>query len=447
MGLKSKAIGFLGFTALAVVILAVCLVAPLNRAPLKSQPFYKQAQEQLANVQFFKAPQRPFQCGWAKINITPSHSMPMAGYRPRNNFESVHDSLFVRLMVLETSRKVAIINADLLLFPPKLKDLIQAKADKAGLDCFFYFSATHTHNSVGGWNDSPAGEFALGDFNAAWVNQLADKIVAAIQQVKLKRATMQVWQAEADDLVKNRIAKNGKKDGKVRGFTLTREDSTTACLFSFSAHATSIHKKVLSLSADYAGVTITRLEQSFSFAMFAGGMMGSHSFETMGDYTFDLVEKEGELLYERIAERKMRPHQDSLEMVTATFPIPLGPAQLRLSSNLKARNWAVEGLLGKIEGALTYLRLGDLILIGAPCDFSGELFVRHRLDSVAKAGGKELMITSFNGDYVGYITYDGHYDSINRAEVRELNWVGPYHGQYFSQLIKSLIEKDLIGAP
>jgi hypothetical protein len=83
-------------------------------------------------------------------------------------------------------------------------------------------------------------------------------------------------------------------------------------------------------------------------------------------------------------------------------------------------------------------------MIGTPCDFSGEIFVRNNLGEFATKHNRHLMITSFNGNYVGYITYDGHYDSIKNAETREMNWVGPYFGEYFSTMIKKVIEKDTV---
>ena len=53
------------------------------------------------------------------------------------------------------------------------------------------------------------------------------------------------------------------------------------------------------------------------------------------------------------------------------------------------------------------MEIGDLALVGTPCDFSGEL-VEGIQKSCAK--NREVMITSFNGQYIGYITADKHYE-------------------------------------
>ena len=83
------------------------------------------------------------------------------------------------------------------------------------------------------------------------------------------------------------------------------------------------------------------------------------------------------------------------------------------------------------------LRIGDILLVGTPCDFSGELV--EALDSQAREKGLSLMITSFNGGYMGYVTKDQWYDE-NLYETRTMNWYGPYNGAYFSELISGIIE-------
>ena len=65
-----------------------------------------------------------------------------------------------------------------------------------------------------------------------------------------------------------------------------------------------------------------------------------------------------------------------------------------------------------------------------------------KLDSLALSKGKNLIITSFNGNYNGYITLDDHYDRYDAEEVRALNWVGPYFGAYYQEIIKKILAKD-----
>jgi neutral ceramidase len=78
-------------------------------------------------------------------------------------------------------------------------------------------------------------------------------------------------------------------------------------------------------------------------------------------------------------------------------------------------------------------------MVGTPCDFSGELV--KPIENESKNKNINLMINSFNGCYIGYITNDKWYDKtdINTYETYTMNWFGPYNGQYISELIKKII--------
>ena len=436
----------MGILLIGLLSLLIALVGPIDRTPLAELEFYQQAMIGLDTLKIPSTQVTPLKSGWAKVNITPKGQMPMAGYMKRNHYDSIHDSLYIRIIKLESDgQSVALINADLLLFPPALKEQLQKKLQAKGLNIFLYLSATHTHNGIGAWDESLVGQYALGEFDYNWINATADALVNALEKIKPLPSAIQYWESNADELVINRIAQvRGKKDGKLRGFFLKRSDSTNAWLFTFSAHATTLTKHNYSLSADYPANVIHRFEsvnKPGTFGMFMAGMVGSHSFAPMPpEIEYDLVEKEGGFLVESLIPMTLSAAIDSTSISMSHFQIPFGPSQLRISNNWKVRNWAFRGVLGGLEGELTYLRVGNILMIGTPCDFSGEIAVTQKLHDYAKAKGLNLIITSFNGNYVGYITYDGHYDSIDRTEVYEMNWVGPYHGQYFAQMIKRLID-------
>ncbi len=425
-------------------ILVLSAIGTIDREPLTDQPFYSKMMEGLDTLTVSVSESTGIQTSWAKVNITPSQNMPMAGYKRRDHFDSVHDSLFARILLLKVgTQTIAFIDVDLLLFPPVLKLRLEEKLSELNNTIFLYVSATHTHNGIGGWDNSLAGNLALGSYHEEWVEQTAENIKISLMSQSLLASSIKYWESEADDLVVNRIAyAKGEKDGKLRGLIIKRSDSTQACLFSFSAHATSIRMRNLSLSADYPGWFIQHLEKQYDFGMYMAGMVGSHSFAYVEGENYDLIEKEGALLAKKFSLRKEFDLQDTISVSAAHIPIVFGSSQLRIAKNWKARDWVLHSLFGKLQGELTYLRLGDVVMIGTPCDFSGEIAVRNRFDSLAVAQGKHLIINSFNGNYVGYITDDAHYDSVVNDEVRVMNWVGPYYGAYFSSMIKKLLQNE-----
>ena len=50
----------------------------------------------------------------------------------------------------------------------------------------------------------------------------------------------------------------------------------------------------------------------------------------------------------------------------------------------------------------------------------------------------DLVITSFNGGYAGYVTKDEWYD-LNKYETRTMNWYGHEIGKYMSESITKII--------
>jgi hypothetical protein len=437
----SRILRYLVITIAVLSLIAVCLVWRIDRTPLEDQEFFSAMHKKLDTLQpEFSTAKRRLLSGWARVNITPSYPMPMAGYIPRDHFENVHDSLYARLlMVGNGDATIVFINVDLLLFPPLLRDALHKELGDHNY--FLYLSATHTHNGVGGWDNSVVGKLVLGDFHGEWIEETAKAIAQGIRSIQVKPSTMGYWERDLSYCVENRInMESGDKDGIVRGIDLNRSDSSSAMLFTFSAHPTSIAKGDLSLSADYPGETINMLNDKVDFPMFMSGMVGSHRFNWLVEENDALLKKEATLLYDSIP-GAMLMTTDSVVLRGAHVPIEFGPSQARIGKEWKMRDWLFRTVNRRLSGELTWVEIGNLVMIGTPCDFSGEIFVSENLGKMATDRNKHLMITSFNGDYVGYITDDRNYDSSLNEEVMALNWVGPYNGKYFASMIKKLIAK------
>jgi len=82
------------------------------------------------------------------------------------------------------------------------------------------------------------------------------------------------------------------------------------------------------------------------------------------------------------------------------------------------------------------LRIGQQVLVGVPGDFSGELVANF--EAISRQKGVNLLITKFNGGYVGYITPDVYY-SLPAYETLHMNWYGPYKAAYFEEVMQELI--------
>ena len=262
------------------------------------------------------------------------------------------------------------------------------------------------------------------------------------KEKELLPATASYFEVNEGDHVENRLVPGAPTDGWLRGLKLVRSDSSIARFITFSAHATSISKKSKTLSGDYPAALIDSLKaKDNSFGMFMAGMVGSHRLAGFDQAEFDLVAQAGGYFQKSILSAAQMPMGDSLEFVTAHVPVRFGEAQLRIAKNWRLRPWAFSSFVNPLQGEFTYLQLGNVVLAGTPCDFSGELFVTKKLGALAQAQNKKLIITSFNGDYAGYITEDSHYETSHKEEVMGMNWVGPYYGEYFAEILVDLVKK------
>jgi neutral ceramidase len=438
--------------AILIILLSLVIVlfAPISYKPLHEQEYYRAMMEDLDHLQLEKhTASNQLKLGWATINITPNKKMPMAGYGRRGDFKSVHDSLYIRILTIDNGVfKVHLINADLLLFPPDLKNALENYFYQNKRECeYLYFGATHTHNANGGWDDTHLGQLLMGGFDEDWLNTVSQQILNGIDAAGASSLSGKIafWEAVAGDFVWNRLSNTSfGVDDYMRGVEIVREDSSKALFVTFSAHPTSIHSKNLELSADYPGALVNNLENNggYDFAMFMAGAVGSHAKNGFCTSNFELCEEVGERLSERIIHSIQRSAaQDTITITASTIPVKHGKSQLRISKQLHFRDWFFKFMNGPLKADIRLLVLGDIVFIGTSNDFSGEILIRNQIPAYANIHGRKIIVSSFNGEYTGYITHDSHYKKANKQEVTLLNWVGPHFGLYYAEILKRIIDK------
>ena len=125
-------------------------------------------------------------------------------------------------------------------------------------------------------------------------------------------------------------------------------------------------------------------------------------------------------------------------LCTTKVDIQLGEPQLRVTTNLRLRPWLFRSLLGEVPAYLDITQVGNILFISSSGELSGVFY--EAWDDLAQEKGLHLVVTVFNGSYIGYITPDELYDA-HYHEVREMNWFGPGNGDYFDRLIQEVILK------
>jgi hypothetical protein len=345
-------------------------------------------------------------------------------------------------MVIDNGvQRVAIVSADLLIIPPTVSVLLEKELPRIGFTLDnTYLGASHTHNSVGGWGKGAMG-FLYGSYDDSIVYFIAEKIVESIQLAAANGlpATLKTGELPLTNTVHNRLIDGGPVDSLLRVIEVKRSDSSKLLLMSFTAHATCMSSRDLSLSRDYPGKLVDLIEQEgYTFAMFMAGAVGSHkgSAPEGGRACSDWMATEISQGFLR-QRSELVPVDDSVLMMHR-IPLLLTAPQAKLSKNWRIRPWLFDLAFGDYPEYITVLRLGDLAMVGTPCDFSGEF--SPTLDSLAAKHGMRAMITSFNGGYIGYVTPDKYYDE-DHYETQLMNWYGPGNGGYMNRCIEQLIIK------
>lgn len=438
----------LGLVLLLLLLIAASVV-PIDETPYRQTDFYRQTKARLAALPLPPKPTAPLQAGWAKVNITPAYTTPTGGYGVRRgkHWTTVHDSVFVRTMVFSNgSNTVAVLALDLLITPPTVAAQLKKRLPEVGLTWDnVYSGAIHSHNSVGGWAPGLVGELIAGDFDEKLVGRLTDAILQSIRLAKQRMAPVTVGYDEVDGtpFIHNRRDDSGPVDGPIRTLKFRKASGETAYLCTFSGHAT-IYRAVEGaghLSRDYPGALVDRIERATGgFAAFMAGAVGTTSPRVEGD-------SDGRKPVARYADslaRRLLPRLPTIEtrpdsaLALLTLPLSLREPHARIADGWRLRPGLFLSFYGDYPSELKALRLGPALLLGTPCDFSGEL-VPDVLPA-AQQRGLHLMVTSFDGGYVGYITPDRYYHE-KHYETRDMNWFGPGNGAYFTEMMRGLAGK------
>ena len=302
-----------------------------------------------------------------------------------------------------------------------------------------FLSATHTHSSIGQWAPGFVGGLFAGDYNPRVAGIIADRMIESLEEgtKELQSGSMGFSSSKNPDLVFNRLVREeGVEDDLQKNLTF-RTPKGDVLFSTFSAHATCLTSKSRKLSGDYPAYFHKYLESdsSLAFTMYAAGAVGSMGPQTPDINQFDRTKYIGV----EVAKRVNRPSlfADSLPVASFRIPLSLGKPQFKITKNLTLKPYLFSYAFGDEQVEVSGLLLGNVLLIGTPCDFSGELALP--LYEYANERDLELIITSFNGGYVGYITKDKWFD-LEKYETRTMNWYGPGNGKYFSDVIKKIID-------
>jgi hypothetical protein len=438
------------FAGLLIMLILVGLVLfkSVDRTAYEEMAHFHTINERLDSMAANYQPSSPdtLRLGFSKLSIQPSDTVPLAGYaiRKPKEFARVLDSVYVRSLVIRNSHeKLALISTELLINHPYVVALFHEKLKSSSWRPEEVFlGATHSHSAPGGWAPGVVGSYISGKFDEEQAHFIANQMYASLIEAdkKLKKVQWTYMASEMGIHVKNRLVPGGDEDSWLRHIFFESEEGVVS-FSTYAAHATCFSLHTRALTGDYPSYFYRHLSRdSLNLdAMFMAGAMGSmapHAEGLKGQQKARLI---GSTLAGQVSmlTRLGAPYKATADLHHFRLRIPMRSPQLKVSKNIALRSWVFRWIMGSYPVEISGLKIGNTVLLGMPCDFSGE--VALPLYQYAEQRGLHLIITSFNGDYIGYVTKDDWYD-LGEYETRSMNWYGPDSGAYFQFIVQRIID-------
>jgi len=454
---------FLKISGAFILLLFLVLLWALERVdytPYFDSDYYESTRARLdSKADQLKLAEGTIELGFGRESLTPTvgaeeddplsgqfTELPLAGYGDRKGSpaEGVHDSLFVKALAIRVEEQLLVlIGSDILIVPPDVcEGVSRLISERLGINRDqLIFSATHTHSGVGAWSEGFVGKQFAGEANPQVEAWLIRQFSKAIEQAVADLQPGQIGTGSffAPALISNRlVGEKGEKNSEFTYLAASQNSGRKALLGSFDAHATTLGGRNMQFSADYPGYWQRMLEkEGFDMALFFAGSVGSHSPRSRGE-EFEEARFIGEALADSVLKYMVDTDlKDSIALSFLSLDMDLPELHIRVSDGLRLNPFIGGKLFPPMGDAyLQAAKIGDLVWISTPADFSGEM-ARVYKNEVDKEEYRAL-VTSFNGAYLGYII-PGKYYHLNEYESRLMSWYGPNMGPYSHEMIRRMM--------
>ncbi|MEZ4971031.1 MAG: neutral/alkaline non-lysosomal ceramidase N-terminal domain-containing protein [Flavobacteriaceae bacterium] len=443
---------FFGVLIVLFIILFFFATSTIDTTPYFETEYYRNTIKNIEGAIKNKTEAKgPMLAGFSRTNITPKivngtpdpakgefNNIKMAGYSNGKIATGVHDSIFAKAIAVEVDKETfVLINADLVSIPEevikRVTDNLKGKISRKQL----FFGATHTHSSIGNCMPGYVGKSFGGEYLPEVVEWLGQKISVLILQALAdkKPAQFSSGYIKVPNLVRNRIiGESGRLNDKLDLLSFIQENGKKATIGAFSAHATVIGPDNEQYTGDYPGYFQRHLEENGTdLALFFAATVGSHSNKGLGE-KFEKAKYIGEALADSAlsALNKME-YRANVDLTTISSEIEIPKLQfLYISDRLRLSPYLGSKLMPKtapihIQG----LKLSNLIWLALPYELSGEYGLD--LKNALELEGYNSVLSSFNGQYLGYIVPQKYY-YYDTYEARLMGWYGPSMGDYLMEL-------------
>jgi neutral ceramidase len=419
--------------------------------------------------------QSAWKAGAAKVSITPSQPIWMAGYDARTKpSEGVLQDIYAKALALQddSGATTVLVTLDLVGVAPSYTVPIVERAQKLGIARErILLNASHTHSAPS------AGEEWVQRFEdrvtpkdiavvRAYTRELIDKVSNVIAESvrNLAPARLSFGQSLAGVAVNRRRVANpawpGPVDHDVPVLAVRGTNGTVrAVVFGYACHNTTLGD--YRINGDYAGYAMEELEKQNpgAIALFVQG--AGADANPLPRRTVELAMRHGQTVaaaVREVVQGKMKPVNGALRAAFEYTEVPFQkpPSREELTARLKDANpgrrrnarWLLDALErdGRIRTSypdpIQVWKFGDgptMIAMG------GEVVVDYALRLKAKYGWTDTWIAGYSNDVFGYVPsrrvlqeggYEGGDALINK----------PYPGPFAPEIEETIVNKvdDLV---
>ncbi len=449
----------LKWTAIVLVVVIVLFVIFIGPWPVYKDSHYKDSDyfakalkdiEDHAKASDITDKPDRLQAGWAKRDISVvGIGTPLAGYSARNPKEctGIRDRCEASALALSDGKDaVVIVGSDMLIIPPNVSDGVRERVAKetdgklTGDDILF--NASHTHCGPGGFAPGLAGTFSTGKYNPkvpeVLIQQFSEAVVEAYKN--LAPAALASGKIDLPEYIRNRAGRT-EVDSILNYLVAKHDDGKTVYVVRYSAHPTNFGGGQMEMSAEYPGELKRFIEaETGQTAEYLGGAVGAMGPKAPeGGSADDRVKAMGIAIAKRVLEATKPENlqfRDHLDIASVGVPLGMPEQQLRPLEDkpgIRLSTFAL-GIAGiPNTGWIQGVRVGDMLFMGMPCDFGGEISIKWR--KWADEQHIELWTHSFCSTYCGYFSPDEVYDNLPLGyETGAMSWYGPNVEAYFTDL-------------
>ena len=431
--------------------------------------------------------------GVAKIDVTPTTPVVLAGYGSRNTpYDSIDGQLWARALVIGRSKPVAVVVLDNCGVPKAISALVKKQLRDTGLtDDRILVAATHTHNAptlVGYapilWQGRMTPEQELATEN--YTRQVVSQMVTAVKKAMTSREPMTLEWGQGRVLFGgNRrvlnaekwagfgLQQNGPVDHSLPILAARDRDGVVRMIWAnYACHCTTVGSRN-TIGGDWAGYANDAIEKTFPDATSLTTIGFGADIGPQPSGTVELAKKHGAAISTEV-ERLLKTENDAQQsgqsaaktrrinseptVVSRSIELPLNkpPGKKYWEQQLSTRGWSFQlatamlkqiqekgAVADQVDYPITLWKFGDQL---AMAFLPGEVVVDYAVRLKSELDWQRLWLTAWTNDMPGYIPsrrvlLEGGYE----AEFSQVYYglPGTYHPAIENRIVNCV--KDMAG--